>query len=155
MGVSESPRHQKELKAIVPKGDQTMKARRLVAFDSLAGLSVGIASLILYPFIAGLHNWSTEFTLFIALTNVAYGCYSGILSLVYRKTTRGLLPFVVFLVIANSAWTGHCLTQIFYLSSTSNWTGLGHLLLEAVFVGVLAFEEAVVVLPALRKDTAA
>ncbi len=130
-----------------------MQPRKIILFDSLAGLSVGIASLLIYPFIAELHNWTPEFALYVALVNLGYGCYSGILTLIYRKTTRGLLPLVVLLIIANSAWTGQCLTQIWYISSSSNWTGVGHLLMEAVFVGVLAFVEAVVVLPALRKGT--
>ncbi|MEQ8350576.1 MAG: hypothetical protein RH862_03775 [Leptospiraceae bacterium] len=129
-----------------------MKPLQIISADSLGGLIAGIATLLIYPLLADLHNWSEALVLFMAIVNIAYGCYSGILFLLYRKDPSSLEPMVITLIIANSAWAGFCFTQLWWIGSDSFWTGSGHLILEGIFVAALAFIEAMIVLPSVHKS---
>ena len=51
------------------------------------------------------------------------------------------LAGVIILVIFNSIWAGHCLTQIWYQWETWTFFGINHLALEAAYVSFLAFVE--------------
>ena len=118
---------------------------RLLAFDSGAGIVAGLITLGLSPWISEWFGWTLGFTHYMGAVNVGYGCYSGILWRLLRsgKLTAG--P-VTFLVVANSAWAGHCFAQSYWLFDSASWLGLGQLILEGLFVGVLAYIEAMVLL---------
>lgn len=115
---------------------------KILTLDSLAGLTVGILTLALSPFITELYGWPPGFALFLGSANLLYGLYSGSLTLRFRSQgSLSSLP-VILLIVFNSAWAGHCLTQVWYLWDSAGFLGLGHLLLEAIFVGGLAMVEA-------------
>jgi hypothetical protein len=123
-------------------------ARLLLTFDSLPALSAGCLTLLFSSFLAPLYGWTPEFVRYIALANIAYGCYSGILALSLR--IKGVLPpwTVLLLAAANGLWALQCFAQAWRLRDAASWLGLGHLILEGIFVGGLAFLEARLVLPA-------
>jgi hypothetical protein len=125
--------------------------RLLLTFDSLAALSAGIITMSSIPFLAPLYGWTPEFARYIALVNLAYGCYSGTMALLLR--TKGiLLPWtVILLVTANGLWALQCFIQAWRLRDAASSLGLGLLVSEGLFVGGLAFFESRLVLPAARR----
>ncbi|MEQ9365057.1 MAG: hypothetical protein RIF32_12470 [Leptospirales bacterium] len=128
------------------------KAITILKIDSLAGLAVGALTLALTPLLVGsFFAWPIEYVYFIGGANVIYGCFSGSLLLMYRRTGRLSAAGVILLIIANSAWAGQCFAQIWWLSQGDEPAILllAHMGLEAVFVAVLAFQEAKYTLPAI------
>ncbi|MCR9142679.1 MAG: hypothetical protein NXI24_10545 [bacterium] len=128
------------------------KAITILTVDSLAGLAVGILTLALTPLLSGpVFAWPIEYVYFIGGANVIYGCYSGALVLGYRRTNQVWSAGAILLIIANSAWAGQCFAQIWWLSTTGEppLLLLVHMGLEALFVAVLAYQEARHVLPAI------
>lgn len=113
----------------------------ILSMDSYGGLIVGVLTLALYSFLTGFYNWSLDFLLFVGVANLVYGCYSGILLWRFRRTGVVPLAGVIILVIFNSIWAGHCLTQIWYQWETWTFFGINHLALEAAYVSFLAFVE--------------
>ncbi len=83
-----------------------------------------------------------------------YGCFSGALVLITRRSERVPLVGAILLIIANSLWAGQCFAQIWWLSQTGEppILLLVHMGLEALFVLGLAFLEARDVLPATREE---
>lgn len=128
------------------------KAIRILMIDSLAGLAVGIATLVLTPLLTGpIFQWPIGYVFFIGGANIVYGCYSGMLLLSRRRFGRVPEAGVILLIIANSAWAGQCFAQIWWLGhGEPPVLLLVHMALEAVFVLALAFVEARDVLPAVR-----
>lgn len=123
------------------------RATILLSIDSLAGLIAGGLVLAALPIVTVWHNWSYDFARFIGLANVAYGCYSGVLALYARRRMRIARLTAILLIVANSAWAVHCLAQVWLLRESASYLGLAHLLLEAIFVGGLAYIESRIVLP--------
>lgn len=123
--------------------------------DSLAGLAVGLLTLLLTPVLSGpFFQWPVGYVYFIGGANLLYGCYSGALLLGYRRTQRIWSAGVILLIIANSAWAGQCFAQIWWLSQGEPpLLLLVHIGLEALFVAVLAFQEARSVLPRTLLET--
>ena len=74
----------------------------------------------------------------VALVNLAYGLFSGWLLL--RPCPRPLV-LIHTLVFANGAWACVCLVLAVWFFDAATWLGIGHLLLEAAFVGALAVAE--------------
>ena len=60
---------------------------RLLRIDSQAGITVGIAALLLSNWLDEWYQLPQSFIYFLALANITYGCYSFSL-LVRRKTTQ-------------------------------------------------------------------
>jgi hypothetical protein len=110
---------------------------KLLHIDSLGGLSVGFIMLLLNNWLSSWYGLSRGFILFMALVNLAYGCYS--LSLLVR--VKWPLSLIVFLVIANLVWAVLCMLWIVIFAQTASVFGMAHLLAEAVFVGGLAYLE--------------
>ncbi len=107
---------------------------RLLRIDSLGGLSVGLVMLLLSNWLASWYGLSRGFIIFIALANIAYGCYS--FSLLIR--VKRPLSLIVLLVIANLGWAALCVLWTAIFAQTATPLGIIHLLAEAVFVGGLA-----------------
>ncbi len=124
------------------------RAMPLLSTDALAGLVVGIATLIATPYLADWYGWSKGFVLFMGGANVVYGCWSGMMTLRLRRTARLSRWMVFVLVYANGAWGVQCVVQMVRLRESATYLGLGHLFLEALFVGGLAIIEAKALLPA-------
>lgn len=123
-------------------GEEQEKQRNVLALDSSGALIAGAATLILAPFLQSLHQWSPGFLRYIALANIAYGLFSGLLFFSFRRRHRIAAGWAAVLVAANGAWALQCLFQAWRLRSEASAYGLGHLLLEGAYVGALAWFEA-------------
>jgi hypothetical protein len=110
---------------------------RLLRIDSLGGLSVGFIMLLLSNWLASWYGLPRGFIIFIALVNLAYGCYS--FSLLVR--VKRPLSLIVVLVVANLVWAVLCMLWTVIFAQTASFFGIAHLLGEAVFVGGLAYLE--------------
>lgn len=118
------------------------KRRFILAFDSLSALAGGILTFALSPFLQALHHWTPAFTHYMASVNLGYGLYAGALRLAARKAGRVPPGFLVLLVAGNGLWAFHCLLQAWRLRAEASYWGIGHLLFEAAYVGILAVMEA-------------
>lgn len=115
-----------------------MESRRnLLWVDSLAGAAVGVA--VLTALATG--NWLPELyrlprglVMLTGWANLIYGAYS--LSLALRR--KRPMAMIIFLVMANSFWAMLCFRWVVLHFETGSFLGLGHLLLEGLFVGGLA-----------------
>lgn len=108
--------------------------KNLLWVDSTAGLFVGMAVLLLSEWLTSLYALPRGLLLFTAVANVIYGAYSLTLAVRPVRSRRS----IEVLVFANGAWAVMCcaLASIFVRSATI--LGMGHLLVEAVFVAALA-----------------
>ena len=120
---------------------------KILYFDSIAGLLAGIIVLIALPLIVFLHDWPIQLAVFIGVTNILYGCYSGYLSFKHRKNLKIQSYMVKMLVTANSIWSIFCIILAILLFNSISIFGLIHLVAEGVFVGALAFVELKILLP--------
>ena len=107
---------------------------KLLRIDSQAGITVGMVALLLSNWLDAWYQLPQNFIYFLALANIAYGCYS--FSLLIRKKRPKIL--IMLLIVANLTWAFLCLRWVIVFSKTANSFGLAHLLLEALFVGGLA-----------------
>lgn len=125
----------------------SVDAQRLLRFDSIAGLSAGVAVLLLrHP----LSAWEQIPAPLLAVTgaaNLLYGSYSGLLA--YRASRGNPASRLALrtLVIANGGWAVFCLVLVAVTWSYSSWLGVAHLGGEGLFVGLLAYIESRVFLP--------
>ena len=128
-------------------------ALQTLRFDSLGALIAGCCTLALEPLLTAWYAWPDGLVLFVGCANLAYGAYSGILALIFRRLDALPRWTVIVLILANGAWAIHCVARAAWLHDTASYLGLGHLLLEGCWVGTLAYLEARIVLP--RVDAAA
>lgn len=110
---------------------------KLLRIDSLGGLSVGLAGLLFSNWLSAWYGLPRGFIVFMALVNIAYGCYS--FSLLVR--TKRPLRLIVLLVVANLVWAVLCVLWVAIFAQTATPFGIIHLLGEALFVGGLAYLE--------------
>jgi hypothetical protein len=110
---------------------------KLLRIDSFGGLSVGFIMLLLSHWLASWYGLSRGFILFIAIVNLAYGCYSFSLFIRLKRP----LSLIVLLVIANLVWAVFCMLWAVIFAQTASFFGIAHLLAEALFVGGLAYLE--------------
>lgn len=120
------------------------KQSRLLSLDSLGAILAGVLTLVLFPWLQSLYQWTPGFTLYIAFANIVYGLYSGYVLSVHRVAQKsGQVPFkrVAVLVVANGLWATQCFYQAIRLHQETSLWGLGHLVLEGFYVGLLAYLE--------------
>lgn len=110
---------------------------KLLRIDSLGGLSVGLVMLLLSYWLSAWYALPRGFIVFMALVNIAYGCYS--FSLLIR--TKRPPSLIALLVLANAVWAVLCVRWAIIFAQTASPLGLAHLLAEALFVGGLAYLE--------------
>ncbi|MEN1680355.1 MAG: hypothetical protein AAGJ46_12245 [Planctomycetota bacterium] len=108
--------------------------RNLLWIDGVAGFSVGVAVLLLQPWLVDWYGLPESVLSFIGTANLLYGCYS--LSLAVRPTRP--LGLIVLLAAANLAWAPVCVALIAQWWGEITWLGLAHVAGEGVFVTVLA-----------------
>jgi len=110
---------------------------RLLWIDCLGGLFVGVLTLILYRWLASIHNLSPMLLLFTAAANLGYGCYSLFLA------TRGKRPLALVnvLAVANMIWAPITLVLIAANWTEISWLGVVHLGGEGLYVGALGLVE--------------
>lgn len=122
------------------------QARFILTLDSTGALIVGVFILLFSSLISNLTGWQESFTCMEGFVNLIYGSYSGILLLLFR---RGPLhrTFILILIIANSLWGLQCFAQAWRLKGEATYIGNAVLLLEGIYLLVLAYLEAKFVLP--------
>ena len=106
---------------------------RLLWLDCSAGASVGLVVLLFHEWFSETYGFSPEFTLFLGGANLGYGCFSFALAVRRRRST---LHFKT-LVAANLGWAALCFISVLWLWNEASVLGIGHLVLEGVFVGGL------------------
>lgn len=114
-----------------------LPASKLLWVDGLAGLSVGLFLLALQGPLLGFYGFEPEFLALQTGANLAYGAYAVTLA---RLRARPL-ALVVVLACANALWGLLCLRWVWLFRASATPFGLGHLLLEALFVFALAASE--------------
>ncbi|TGM12236.1 hypothetical protein EHQ81_14295 [Leptospira selangorensis] len=122
------------------------QARFILTLDSTGALIVGVFILLFSSLISNLNGWQESFTHIEGFANLVYGSYSGILLLLFRKKNLHRV-FVFILIIANSLWGLQCFTQAWRLKEEATHIGTAVLLLEGIYLIVLAYLEAKFVLP--------
>lgn len=108
--------------------------RNLLWVDCIAGALAGVAMLLLSGWLSSLHALPRALLLFMGAANLLYASYSFTLARRSRRS-RGLINL---LISANLAWTMVCLALAVSFVGSASVFGMGHLVLEAVFVGGLA-----------------
>jgi hypothetical protein len=106
---------------------------RLLQIDSVAGLSAGVVMLAASPWVAGWYAVPRAWLVANAAANLLYGTASGLLA---RRRQRPV-TLVATMALANLAWAVGCVALLVVLRDRASWLGLGHLAVEALFVGGL------------------
>lgn len=113
-------------------------ARQLLWLDCIAGGSVGLAVLLLLPWLAALYALPVSVLGFTGVANLAYAAFS--FSLARRPAPRSL-ALLHLLIAANALWPLVCIGLLLSFWDRASQFGHMHLLGEALFVGALAFAE--------------
>jgi hypothetical protein len=108
--------------------------RTLLWVDCLAGGVAGAAVLALSGWLAELYLMPRPLVVVMGAANLLYASYSFSLA---ARTTRPK-HLITLLVFANLTWSGVCLALAANYAQTASLFGIGHLVLEAIFVGGLA-----------------
>ncbi len=111
--------------------------QRLLWIDGIAALTSGCIVLLFTTTLSIFFNLPYQVLQIMAFISLGYAGYS--LSLAQRKVKPTSL--VKLLVFANCAWAVVCLSVMLFYRSTATVYGTIYLLLEALFVGILAFLE--------------
>ncbi len=111
--------------------------RKLLWIDGPAGLVAGMVVLLFSGWLSEWYRLPRELLVFTGVANLVYGSYSMPLAILpVRPGGR-----IVFLACANMAWAGVCLVLAVLYGKSASLFGLGHLVLEAIFVGGLGYLE--------------
>ncbi len=122
-------------------------ARALLTFDSIGGLVAGCWAIVAASLLTVWYSWPAGLSTVFGWVNVSYGCYSGALALRLRQKGQLARGPVVLLVVANGAWALVCFGYAWSLRGSVSYLGLGHFLVEGVWLAALALLEVRYVLP--------
>jgi hypothetical protein len=111
--------------------------RNILWVDCSGAAAAGVAMLALSRWLSQLYGLPREFVLGLGVVNLIYGAYSFSLAVRARRP-RAL---IALLVVANTAWTVFCLVSAMLWAAKASVFGLGHLVLEGLYVGWLASVE--------------
>lgn len=114
-----------------------MLYRNILWVDCSGAAAAGAAMLALSGWLSSLYGLPREFVLGLGVVNLIYGAYSFSLAVRARRP-RAL---ITLLVVANGTWTVFCLVAAALLSAKASVFGLGHLIIEGLYVGWLASVE--------------
>jgi hypothetical protein len=107
---------------------------RLLWIDGLAGLSAGVAVVVLWRWVVALYGLPPEIVTMIALANLTYGTY-GVTLASWRHRRVGA---VAALAVANAAWAVFCVVLAVGIADRATPLGTFILLFEAAFVATLS-----------------
>lgn len=107
--------------------------QRLLWIDSIGGLIAGVIVLAISSWLSKLYGLDQEVLLATGVANLAYGSYS--LSLA-RRAVRPI-ALIRLLAAANLTWLVVCTVLIVVHYDSATFLGIGHLLLEGLYVGGL------------------
>lgn len=127
----------------------TTATKRLLIFDSVGGLLVGVCVLAFLSPLAALERQSSTVLLITGIANIAYGTYSAQLAIRAVRGARLAPTELRILIYANAAWLPVCLALAGSTASHASWLGIAHLVGEGIYVGALAwFERRIFFAPA-------
>jgi hypothetical protein len=110
---------------------------RVLWIDGLAGLSAGVALVVLRGWVIAQYGFPPEIVTAIAMANLSYGTYGVTLAL-WRRRRVGA---VAALAVANALWAMVCVSLVVRLADQATPLGTFILLFEAAFVATLAVLE--------------
>ncbi len=119
----------------------TRFAKRVLWLDSSAAAIAGLLMFALRDWLTVLYALPASLLLVMAIVNVCYAAYSGTLALRASRGARVMTRWISLLVVANAGWSVVCVGMAMRYRATATMFGLGQLLLEAAFVGALAWCE--------------
>lgn len=108
--------------------------RRLLWIDGVVALVAGVVVLVAGGWLSEWYGLPRDLLSIIAVVNLVYALNSISLAM------RSIRPekMILLLVCANLAWAMVCLVLAILYRESATFFGLGHLVLEALFVGGLA-----------------
>ena len=111
--------------------------RRILWIDGPAGLTVGIITLLLHAQLTQWYELPHNLLMVIGAANLIYGLYSTPLAM------RAIRPKILIslLAVANMTWAAACVVLTAVYWESASFFGLGHLILEVLFVGGLGVLE--------------
>jgi len=115
----------------------TIKLIKLLWIDAFAGLSVGLAVLLLKDLVQPFLQLPRSLLVSCAVIALCYAVYA--FHLVLRKAQS--VRWVRALIYGNGAYAVFCLGLLWYYFNEASWLGRGYLLLDSVGVGTLALVE--------------
>lgn len=116
----------------------TWSLRALIRTDAIAGIAVGLLLYIGRELWSPLSGLSVEWFARLGIVGLCFGTFSGTITLL--KAYRPLPVWT--LIIANALYALFCLGLLLNKSGGLSPLGIAHLLVEALFVGGLAYVEA-------------
>lgn len=111
-----------------------LRAHALLLIDCSGALLVGTSFLLFHRFVHDVSGLSERLILFMGGANLLYGAYSLSLLIPGRATSRA----VAMLVAANLCWAAVCGTLAASYGGLASPLGIVWLILEGVFLAVLA-----------------
>ncbi len=115
----------------------TNRSSRLLWVDCTAAALAGALVLALNGWLGRLYALPLDLLHVLGAVSLVYAAYSFSLA---RRADRTVLQVEV-LVYANAFWVVVCLGLALYFWARASVFGIAHLIVEAVFVGVLAVQE--------------
>jgi hypothetical protein len=109
----------------------------LLWIDCTAGAIVGLVVLLFSVQLSHMQALPYSMLLFMGAANLLYASFSFFLA----TRSKRPMPLIKLLVAANSFWSLVCTCLAVAYADTATFFGLGHLIVEAIFVGSLAAQE--------------
>jgi len=114
-----------------------MERRNILRIDGSAGLSAGMVVWLLSDVLIGLYQIPTWLLTINISANIAYGIGASLLASWQHRP----LGAIVALSVANLLWAVVCLVTAVLLVPTASLFGVGHFVLEGIFVATLGILE--------------
>ena len=114
-----------------------MERRNILRIDGSAGLSAGIVVLLLSDILVGLYQIPTWLLSVNISANIVYGIGASLLASWQHRP----IGAIVALSVANLLWAVVCLVTAVLLVPTASLFGVGHFVLEGIFVATLGILE--------------
>jgi len=114
-----------------------MERRNILRIDGSAGLSAGMVVWLLSDVLIGLYQIPTWLLTINISANIAYGIGASLLASWQHRP----IGAIVALSVANLLWAVVCLVTAVLLVPTASLFGVGHFVLEGIFVATLGILE--------------
>jgi len=114
-----------------------MERRNILRIDGSAGLSAGMVVWLLSDVLVGLYQIPTWLLTINISANIVYGMGASLLASWQHRP----IGAIVALSVANLLWAVVCLVTAVLLVPTASLFGVGHFVLEGIFVATLGILE--------------
>ena len=117
----------------------TYKKFDILYLDGAAGLFAGLTLFSFQEWFQEVYSLPMYALQIITAANMLYGT----LALLLASKRKRCFLIIKILALANTFWTLVCFCFIFIYLDSASWKGISLLILEALFVGYLAYYESV------------